>query len=146
MTMTKDNQNSAAWARAGKRPEYEPKSPVERLGYLIEECSEVLVAAGKAVRWGYDGYNPELPEDKRDTNAEWLKRELDDLDEAIRRVRQDLKPKKTCQKCHGRGLQECPDPQCGEPGYGHYCGAGQCNACGGHGVVLDVPGTKEGEG
>jgi hypothetical protein len=84
-----------------KRPEYEPKTPAQRLSYLIEECGEVLVplaiaigrvlaAAGKSMRWGYESFNPELPEDQRETNAAWLARELLDLDAAIARVRSDI--------------------------------------------------------
>ena len=33
------------------KPEYEPKDTLQKLGYLIEECGEVLAAAGKSVRW-----------------------------------------------------------------------------------------------
>jgi hypothetical protein len=69
-----------------KRPQYEPKTAEQRLGYLIEECGEVLAAAGKSVRWGLASYNPELPEDEQETNEQWLHRELLDLVAAIRRV------------------------------------------------------------
>ncbi len=73
-----------------KRPEYEPQTPVQRLGYLIEECGEVLAAAGKILRRGYSSVNPELPPEFQETNAQWLKRELLDLEDAIQRVRGDL--------------------------------------------------------
>jgi NTP pyrophosphatase (non-canonical NTP hydrolase) len=73
-----------------KRPEYEPKTPQQRLGYLVEECGEVMAAAGKAIRWGLDSSNPELPPERRETNAAWLLRELADLTVAIDRMRQVL--------------------------------------------------------
>lgn len=85
-----------------KRPEYEPRSPEQRLSYLVEECAEVFVplsiaigrvlaAAGKSLRWGYASSNPELPEDQRETNAAWLRRELADLKAAMARVDLDIK-------------------------------------------------------
>lgn len=78
--------------RAGpKRPEYEPGPLAQRLAYLIEECGEVLAAAGKSLRWGYASANPELPEDEQETNAAWLRRELADLQAAIDRVRESCK-------------------------------------------------------
>jgi NTP pyrophosphatase (non-canonical NTP hydrolase) len=57
------------------------------LGYLIEECGEVLQAAGKSIRWGFDSVNPEVPVSQQVTNIHWLLNELDDLTEAIRLVR-----------------------------------------------------------
>ncbi len=99
------------------RPEYEPKTLEQRLGYLVEECGEVLAAAGKTLRWGQDSNNPEclrcgasvmdprhgkmaggyweasdhafLPQPE--TNRQWLLRELSDLEGAIARVREALK-------------------------------------------------------
>ncbi len=62
---------------------YKPVTDEQKLGYLIEECGEVLAAAGKTIRWGLDGYNPELKPKDRETNKEWLKRELIDLERAI---------------------------------------------------------------
>lgn len=65
------------------KPGYEPKTEKQKLGYLVEECGEVLAAAGKTLRWGLGSYNPELPRHERETNAEWLRRELADLRRAI---------------------------------------------------------------
>lgn len=56
------------------------------LGHLVEECGEVLAAAGKTLRWGPDSYNPELPKDQRETNINWLKREINDLKSVIARA------------------------------------------------------------
>lgn len=89
---------------AGPKPEYEPKTVEQRIGYLVEEAGEVserlgdvLAAAGKSIRWGLEGSNPELPPEHRETNREWLLRaltalepELADLAEAIKRAREGL--------------------------------------------------------
>ena len=71
-------------------PRYTPRTTEQKLGYLVEECGEVLAAAGKTLRWGLRCYNPEVPIEKRETNAEWLLRELLDLERAIKFIREDL--------------------------------------------------------
>ena len=38
------------------------------LGHFIEECGEVLAAAGKTVRFGPLSVNPLLPEQDQETN------------------------------------------------------------------------------
>lgn len=63
----------------------------EKLGYLVEECGEVLAAIGKTLRWGLESVNPEIPPEQQETNREWILRELKDLMGAIRRVREALK-------------------------------------------------------
>lgn len=60
------------------------------LGLFIEECGEALAAAGKTVRYGWSSYNP-LVVAKRETNDEWLKREIADLEFAISRLRKARK-------------------------------------------------------
>ncbi len=65
------------------KPQYEPKTMQQILGYLVEECGEVQAATGKTIRWGLDSSNPELPVEKRETNARWILRELDDLERAV---------------------------------------------------------------
>jgi NTP pyrophosphatase (non-canonical NTP hydrolase) len=42
------------------RKEYEPQTTEQKLGYLVEECGEVLAAVGKTQRWGLDSVNPDL--------------------------------------------------------------------------------------
>lgn len=69
-----------------KKPQYEPKTEAQVLGYLVEECGEVLAAAGKSQRWGLDSTNPELPIADQEPNRTWLWRELQDLKAAIDRV------------------------------------------------------------
>jgi len=54
----------------------------DSLGKFIEECGEALAAAGKWVRFGPDSYNP-LPGASKETNRQWLRREVEDLEEAI---------------------------------------------------------------
>ena len=73
------------------KPQYAPRTIDQTLGYLVEECGEVLAAAGKSLRWGLDSVNPELPEEEQETNEEWLLRELTDLTRAIRLVRFKLR-------------------------------------------------------
>lgn len=70
--------------------EYLPKTTEQKLGKLVEECGEVLAAIGKTQRWGLESTNPELPEEKRETNRHWILREIEDLKEAIRIVEDDL--------------------------------------------------------
>lgn len=70
------------------KPEYEPKNEGQALGYLVEECGEVLAAVGKSQRWGLESVNPENGDPE--TNREWILRELKDLSGAIRRARKFL--------------------------------------------------------
>lgn len=71
------------------KPEYMPITIDEKLGYLVEECGEVLHAVGKTQRWGLEGFNPE-PGASRETNREWILRELSDLELACGMVRRAL--------------------------------------------------------
>lgn len=71
-------------------PKYRPKTTEQKLGYLVEECGEVLAAVGKAQRWGLDSTNPELPPPDRETNRDWIMREVKDLERAIYFVREAL--------------------------------------------------------
>jgi hypothetical protein len=73
------------------KPQYEPKNIQQALGYLVEEAGEVQAAVGKTIRWGLDSTNPELPEAERETNRDWILRELVDLERAIARARQFIK-------------------------------------------------------
>ena len=68
------------------KPQDEPKNMQQVLGYLVEECGEVQAAVGKTIRWGLDSTNPELPESERETNRDWILRELKDLRGAIERA------------------------------------------------------------
>lgn len=72
---------------AKMKARYRPRSVSAALGYLVEECGEVLAAVGKTQRWGLESYNPELPKAQRETNQAWVLRELVDLERAIGIVR-----------------------------------------------------------
>lgn len=69
---------------------YTPRTRDQKLGYLVEECGEVLAATGKSIRWGLASVNPELLPANQETNRDWLLRELYDLERAIWLVREDL--------------------------------------------------------
>lgn len=62
----------------------------KRLSHLIEECGELLAAAGKTQRWGVWGYNPLLPPKDQEQNILWLKREMADVRQALDRVDQAI--------------------------------------------------------
>jgi NTP pyrophosphatase (non-canonical NTP hydrolase) len=58
-----------------------------QLSHVIEECGEVVAAAGKTQRWGRNSMNPLLLSPLgKETNQEWLERELKDLRHAIDRL------------------------------------------------------------
>lgn len=69
---------------------YKPITVDQKIGYLVEECGEVQAALGKTIRWGLRSYNPELPEEQRESNAQWILRELKDLRRAINFVEEEL--------------------------------------------------------
>ena len=53
---------------------------MERLTFLIEECSEVIKEATKIMRFGFDSFHPDDPQ--RETNRHRLMREMADLEAA----------------------------------------------------------------
>lgn len=62
---------------------YQPINIEQALGYLVEECGEVLQAIGKTMRHGTRSSNPDLPLEKRELNKDWILREIKDLKQAI---------------------------------------------------------------
>lgn len=56
------------------------------LSHAIEECGEFIAAAGKLQRWGPNSTNPLLPVEQRETNLEWVAREMQDVREAFDRL------------------------------------------------------------
>jgi NTP pyrophosphatase (non-canonical NTP hydrolase) len=72
------------------KKQYMPITDLQKLGYLVEECGEVMAAVGKTIRWGLDSSNPELPEQERETNRDWILRELKDLKDAIKITEEEL--------------------------------------------------------
>jgi uncharacterized membrane protein YccC len=67
------------------------EAEAERLSILIEECGEVVQAACKILRHGYDSDNKG---NLAETNRQALEREIGDLGHAIRRMEKaaDLNP------------------------------------------------------
>lgn len=62
----------------------------KRLSHLIEECGELLAAAGKTQRWGVWSENPLLPPCDRETNLVWLRREMEDVRQALSRLEESM--------------------------------------------------------
>ena len=60
------------------------------LAHAVEECGEFIAAAGKTQRWGRKSFNPELPPNERETNEDWLRRELADVRLAMARLEMAL--------------------------------------------------------
>lgn len=58
----------------------------KQLAHLVEECGEVLAAAGKTQRWGRDSVNPLIPDAEQETNEAWLRREMRDLRQSMDRL------------------------------------------------------------
>ena len=56
------------------------------LAHVVEECGEVIAAAGKTQRFGRWSTHPDKPDGE--TNDEWLRRELMDLLAAVVRLSQ----------------------------------------------------------
>lgn len=73
------------------KTEYVPEQLWEKIGYLVEECGEVQQAIGKSMRWGLESCNPELTAVDRETNREWILRELKDLISAAKMVDEALR-------------------------------------------------------
>jgi len=70
---------------------YDPVTVGQKLGYLVEECGEVLAAVGRTQHWGLErgGESQDL-KDTRETNRKWLLRELDCLEHACTLLRKAL--------------------------------------------------------
>ena len=66
----------------------------ELLVRLMEEAGELIQACSKTLRWGWRSYNPALPvtdesliSGGRETNREYVRRELADLNHVAKRLR-----------------------------------------------------------
>lgn len=66
-----------------KNHKYYPHTPTAKLGFLAEECGEVIQIVGKSLRFGLDSSNKELPEHERVKNTDLILKELRDLKQAI---------------------------------------------------------------
>jgi NTP pyrophosphatase (non-canonical NTP hydrolase) len=68
---------------------YESQHVHQALAHLIEELGEAVNAAGKTARFGFLSSNPELAFGQ--TNAEWLLKELADVELTIKILRAFMK-------------------------------------------------------
>lgn len=59
-------------------------------GKAIEELGELGAALGKSLRWGWSSVNPELPEHEQESNALWVKREMQDVREALDNLEREM--------------------------------------------------------
>lgn len=59
----------------------------KQLAHFIEEAGEALAAAGKTQRWGADSVNPLIVLEAAERNADWLWRELLDVEQAVARLK-----------------------------------------------------------
>ena len=60
-------------------PKYMRPGLTFAVGKAIEEMGELQAALGKTIRWGWYSYNPELPPKDRETNRDWVSREILDV-------------------------------------------------------------------
>jgi hypothetical protein len=60
---------------------------------LIEECGELIQALGKTGRWGWDSYDPTVPESERESNELWVVREARDVEHALMNLYTELAAK-----------------------------------------------------
>lgn len=61
-------------------------------GKAIEEMGELQAALGKALRWGWLSYNPELPPEQQERNWEWVRREIADVRHALDNLEGEMTP------------------------------------------------------
>ena len=60
------------------------------VGKATEEAGEFLAAIGKTLRWGWSSVNPELPRAEQESNASWVRREMDDLRDALNNLELEM--------------------------------------------------------
>lgn len=60
------------------------------VGKATEEAGEFLAAIGKTLRWGWASHNPDLPPSQQETNARWVKREMQDLRGALDNLEREM--------------------------------------------------------
>jgi hypothetical protein len=60
------------------------------VGKTVEELGELQAALGKTLRWGWDSCNPEIPRAERESNEQWVRREIDDVRGALDNLEHEL--------------------------------------------------------
>jgi hypothetical protein len=84
------------------KTKYLPKTTSGKIARLAEECAEVGMACDKTLRvyleWhagdiqgALGDYNPDLPPKERESNRQWILREIADLKHAIKEIEKALK-------------------------------------------------------
>lgn len=58
------------------------------LARLNEECGELVSAIGKTMRWGLNSSDPSSG--VRESNEDWIYREMEDVEDAIKRFRAEV--------------------------------------------------------
>jgi hypothetical protein len=61
------------------------------VGKAVEELGELQSAIGKTIRWGWGSVNPELPREQRETNYEWVTREIADVRGALDNLEREMR-------------------------------------------------------
>lgn len=59
-------------------------------GKAVEELGELQAALGKSIRWGWKSVNPELPREEQETNADWVRREMRDVRDALDNLEREM--------------------------------------------------------
>lgn len=60
------------------------------VGKTIEELGELQAALGKTLRWGWQSYNPEIPPERRISNLDWVRAEMEDVRGALDNLEREL--------------------------------------------------------
>lgn len=71
-------------------PKYFQEELRKKFDHVVEECGEFISAYGKMSRWGAFSSNPELDPEIQEDNIDWVRREMDDIVEAIERVKEHI--------------------------------------------------------
>ena len=61
------------------------------VGKMVEECGELMAALGKTVRFGWKSSDPGLPMNERETNRDWVLREMNDTRDALDNLWRELR-------------------------------------------------------
>ncbi len=60
------------------------------VGKAVEELGELQAALGKTLLWGWASTNPELPRAERESNASWVRREMNDVRDALNNLELEM--------------------------------------------------------
>lgn len=60
------------------------------VGKAVEELGELQSALGKTLRWGWASANPELPRREQESNFLWVRREMQDVRDALDNLEREM--------------------------------------------------------